>query len=227
MIVYCILFPNGKRYVGKTECSLEKRMKEHKHHSEYQTTRLYNAVRKYGWKNLDFIVLEECDNIEVLNEKERGWIKKFKCLDREKGYNLRSGGDGGRHADETKAKISESNRGEKNGMFGRSSWNKGKKHTEEHRRNLSKSLVGNVPWNKGKKLPPTGPLSEETKKKISKANSGENNGRAKLNWEQVRKMREEYATGEYKQKDLAKKYNINSATISQIINNKLWRENEQ
>ena len=57
MIIYCIMFPNGKRYVGKTECSLDKRMREHKHRSKYQTTRLYSAIRKYGWDNLDWIIL--------------------------------------------------------------------------------------------------------------------------------------------------------------------------
>jgi hypothetical protein len=42
------------------------------------------------------------------------------------------------------------------------------------------------------KLPLTGPHSEETKRKISEANSGENNGQAKLNCEIAKNIREDY-----------------------------------
>lgn len=56
--------------------------------------------------------------------------------------------------------------GERNGMFGKPSWNSGKKLpplSEEHKL----KLMGRTPWNKGKKC---GPLSEEHKQKISKGN---------------------------------------------------------
>ena len=47
-------------------------------------------------------------------------------------------------------------------------WNKGKKDcfSEETRRKISETLKGNIPWNKGI------PRSEETKRKISLANTG-------------------------------------------------------
>lgn len=41
---------------------------------------------------------------------------------------------------------------------------------------IKQNLNTGVPWNKGKKTGPNGPMSEETKKKISIANSGERNG---------------------------------------------------
>jgi len=48
----------------------------------------------------------------------------------------------------------------------------GKIWTKELRDKMSNSKKGSIPWNKGKK---TGPLSEEHKQKMSKANKGENN----------------------------------------------------
>lgn len=226
MIIYCILFPNGKRYIGKTECSLEKRKVQHKHHSKYGKTTLYNAIRKYGWDNLDWVILEECENVDTLNRQEEDWIRRFKTLNYDKGYNLREGGEGGKHHETTKMKISLANSGENNGMYGKTSWNKGKKLTKEHRENLSKAHQGQVPWNKGKTLPKRGPQPEGVKRKISKSNSGENNGQAKLNCEIVKKIREMYSTGNYKQKELCEIFCLTSERINRIVNNKVWRNCE-
>ena len=184
-------------------------------------------MRKYGWDNLDWVVLEECSDKDTLSEREVIWIDKFSCLDREKGYNLRTGGEGGRHSEETKGKISIANSGKNNGMFGKQSWNRGKKLSKEHRENLSESHKGQVPWNKGLSGEYfTGPRSDEVKKKISKANSGENNGNAKLNWEIVHKIREEYRGGGITQKALAKKYNLTDYMVWSVVNNKRWRTND-
>jgi group I intron endonuclease len=226
MIIYCILFPNGKRYIGKTEKDLMTRKKAHKHHSKASNRFLYNAVKRYGWENLDWIILEECDDIDTLNFKEKEWIKKFDSMNGDKGYNLREGGEGGRHTEETKQKISAANKGSKNGMCGKTPWNKGKTLSKEHRRKLSESHMGHVPWNKGKKLPPRGPRSSEVKEKISKANGGSNNGMSKINEEIANNIREEYAQGGVTQKDLAEKYGCSSYIVWSVVNNKRWRKNE-
>lgn len=47
----------------------------------------------------------------------------------------------------------------------------GRKHTEEAKRKMSLAKQGYIPWNKGK----IGIYSEETKRKISKANKGKHN----------------------------------------------------
>ena len=56
--------------------------------------------------------------------------------------------------------------GERNGMFGKHSWNSGIK-TGPLSEETKLKLKGRIPWNKGKKR---GPLSEEQKRKISVAN---------------------------------------------------------
>ncbi|MBA7658953.1 hypothetical protein ES703_66916 [subsurface metagenome] len=80
----------------------------------------------------------------------------------------------GKHvSEETKQKISEAMSGENNPMYGRKGEQNpfyGKYHSEETKRKMSKSNLGQDPWNKG--------LSKETDprvQKLSKAVSGKNN----------------------------------------------------
>jgi group I intron endonuclease len=226
MIVYEAKFPNGKRYIGLTTKPLERRKIEHKHHSKDSNRKFYNAIRKYGWENVVWKILTTCSSEEQMRDKEKHFIKKFRTLEQEFGYNHREGGDGGRHDEETKRKISVTNSGENNGMHGKAPWNKGKNLSKEHRENLSKSHKGQTPWNKGKVLPKTGPRSEEVKAKISKANSGENNGKAKVNCEIVKEIREMYSTGKYKQKELSEAFGLSRTQINGIVNNKYWRNCE-
>ena len=54
-------------------------------------------------------------------------------------------------------------------------------------------------------------------------NGGEKCYNAKLTWEKVRQIREEYTGRHGEQAMLAKKYNVSCDTISKIVNNKIWR----
>ena len=56
--------------------------------------------------------------------------------------------------------------GERNGMFGKHSWNSGL-NTGPLSKETKLKLKGRIPWNKGKKC---GPLSEDHKQKLSEAN---------------------------------------------------------
>ncbi len=46
----------------------------------------------------------------------------------------------------------------------------------------------------------------------------------KLNTIIIRKIREEYSKGKVKQYELARKYNVDQALISRIVNMKIWRK---
>jgi group I intron endonuclease len=111
---------NNKIYVGQA-FNLYDRWKyghiwslKNNRHSNIHLQKSYN---KYGEDNFYFEIIEEC-TLEELNEKEIYWISYFKSSIRLYGYNMTEGGSGtvGMIAsEETKQKISDNTRGEKNG----------------------------------------------------------------------------------------------------------------
>ena len=52
--------------------------------------RLKNAVKKYGKENFENSILEECESVELLEQRERFWISFFDSVN--KGYNISTGG---------------------------------------------------------------------------------------------------------------------------------------
>lgn len=133
---------NGKSYVGfdrnwpyrKTahKCAVKKGSKQV----------FYNAIRKYGWENFIWEVLEQSEDKELLlKEKEEYYIRKYNTHYKSGyGYNMTYGGEGTFGwipSAETKQKISESKKG-------KPSWNKGK---------LSPWLVESNKKRKGMKQP--------------------------------------------------------------------------
>lgn len=106
----------------------------------------------------------------VLNEEQK--IEKYKKIreinlklssdERSKKYGVNKGKIGiNFHSEETKKKLSESNTGEKNGMFGKDPWNKGKLFSDETKHKMSESRKGKPAWNKGIKM------TEEQKENLS------------------------------------------------------------
>lgn len=149
MIVYITTnLVNGKIYIGKDKHNNEKYFGS--------GLLLKEAIKKYGILNFKKEILDHCDSLEDLNEKEKFWIDQYQSFKREIGYNLTLGGDGGLTVldDDKREKIYE------------------KIKTENLL--LSKDeLSSKYGKNKGREL---GPHSEETKKKIGDKNRGENNG---------------------------------------------------
>jgi len=218
---------DGRIYIGQTTKQLKKRISEHKNASKKpKFDHFHNAIKKYGFDNFEWEIIEECYSKEELNLEEDKFINLFGTRKPEKGFNLKSGGNFGKHSEETKQIISEGKKGHKNGMYGKTSWNKGKKLSEQHKNNIkTKFKKGNVPWNKGKTgLQKRTIITKKTKEKISKANSGENNGMSKLNWEKIREIRDLYDNTDIGREEIAKKYGISKAYLSSILNNKRWRE---
>lgn len=106
---------NGKRYIGITN-NVSKRW--YGKGKKYENCpRFWNAVKKYGWDGFEHKILVKGLTLEEANELEQEYIKKYRTCEREFGYNIQPGGDfvpsmlGRHHTEETKRKISESNRG--------------------------------------------------------------------------------------------------------------------
>ncbi len=86
---------NHKVYVGKSSKEPEKSR------SYFGSgIQIKAAIAKYGKQNFQKDILEICGNLEILNEKEKWWIEHLKSTNREIGYNISFGGDGGRFPDE-------------------------------------------------------------------------------------------------------------------------------
>lgn len=85
--------PSGKSYIGKTKFSLEKRWKDHQAMAKFgKSCLIHKAIRKYGAENFVSQVLEENVPEDLVNEKERYWIKFYNTY--AKGYNMTEGGEG-------------------------------------------------------------------------------------------------------------------------------------
>lgn len=82
---------NDKLYVGKTVTTLANRWLHHKDDYQKYDWHLYRAMRKYGIEHFWIEKIEDCAD-EVINEREKYWIKELNTL--EKGYNMTPGGDG-------------------------------------------------------------------------------------------------------------------------------------
>ena len=167
----------GRIYVGKDEGNTP----------EYigSGTIIRQSIKKYGKSNFLKETLEHC-SAETINDREKYWIKKLSATNREIGYNIALGGEGGdtisnhprkteiakTHSEkmkgvgkdikkgplssECKSKISNALSGHNNPMYG-------KYHSEETKRKMSDARKGHSP-------------DASTRKKISKANLGRSNG---------------------------------------------------
>ncbi len=90
---------NGKKYVGKTNHTVEKRWNEHC--GDYLKERcknrpLYRSMKKYGVENFKVETLEKCSS-DISAEREIYWINKLDTY--KHGYNATIGGDGSRYID--------------------------------------------------------------------------------------------------------------------------------
>lgn len=91
---------NDKVYIGQTIQSVERRFNKHKNDSlkdygVYKTNKFYRAIKKYGFENFYYEILEDNINEERLDEREIYWIKYYNSY--ENGYNSTLGGQATRN----------------------------------------------------------------------------------------------------------------------------------
>lgn len=102
---------NNKMYIGKTVQELWARKSHHKHCAlkNKRDTIFYRAIKKHGWDNFAWEIIDTANTIEELDEKEKYWIS-FYGSHGINGYNATDGGEGTvgyNFTDETKNKISQ------------------------------------------------------------------------------------------------------------------------
>lgn len=83
---------NNKVYIGQTRKQLRERLAHHIWQMNSSPSYFHKALSKYGLSNFDISVLEVCENPEDLNGLEIYWIDYYKSTNKDKGYNLTSGG---------------------------------------------------------------------------------------------------------------------------------------
>lgn len=132
---------NNKIYIGQTTKSID---------TDYLGSGniIIKAVKKYGKESFVREILEILDDLNKLSEREIYWIEYYNSTDRNIGYNISKGGNGGNLGDIVNEKISNANR-ESGRMIG------------------NKLRKGITPVNKGI------PMSEEQKDKLRKPKSEE------------------------------------------------------
>ena len=169
-------------------------------------TLLYRSMRKHGVENFSFEVIEECAD-EAIDERERFWVAHFDSFNPEKGYNLTSGGEGGKEfsnescekirqkalkrqspSEETRRKIGDATRGKPNPQFQ-------KLRAEQH----------------GSRNPMFG-------------RCGERHPRSKLTQAQVDEIRNRKLTLFETIASLAEEFGVSRLTIRRIRNNEIYNK---
>lgn len=129
--VYMHIFPNSKRYIGLT-CTATWSRWSGGHGYKVQPL-MWNAIQKYGWKNIEHIVVKDSLTKEEAETLEIELIKKYKTTDRNYGYNISNGGfSNGKHSDETRKKMSAGRIGAGNPQYG-------KPLAEDHKEKIRKT----------------------------------------------------------------------------------------
>lgn len=85
-IIYRILFPNGKSYVGQTKRNVYQRMREHLR-EDSGCTKLKNALRKYPENEVIASVLKKDIPIRYIDWWENQYIDRYNSI--KNGYNIR------------------------------------------------------------------------------------------------------------------------------------------
>lgn len=165
--IYKITSPTSRIYIGQS-LNIDKRWKDYKNISRVsRQPKLYNSLNKYGWKQHQFEIIEECE-ISKLDERELYWKQHYLNLVENNWKqvlfcDLHDMG-GGPRSNETKQKISESL--------------KGKIHSYETKDKIRQKKIGtkrNISSNKKTSDKLKGIIrKDETKKKMSLSKKGNN-----------------------------------------------------
>ena len=224
--IYKLNYPNGKIYIGKSN-NIKRRMYEHNNINRLKNH--YNspcdlAIQKYG--RFDEIeILEIVNDSTLLNQREQYWIAYYHSDDKNIGYNLTIGGEGlaGEHNSQAKLLDCEV-------LDIRRRRFQGERKKDVYLIYQDKISFGGFEhiW-LGRTSPHIGkefiiPVNEISRQEYSsRANSGENNGMAKLSKEKVLHIRELYDNG-MSITEISKIYTeVNKNSIRRVCKRETWK----
>jgi group I intron endonuclease len=215
--IYVIISPTNKVYIGLSS-NLKYRLSSYKNGWEKSDRPIIHSLKKHGAENHIFEVIEYCD-LDFLSEREVYWAGYYKSL----GFKMLNAASCGGVSfgrvvsQETRERMSNTMSGSRNHRYG-------KKNNEHQRKQISERLTGHE-------------VSQETKRKISKSNtgkirslearelnsflrSGEKSVSAKLNTAQVKII--VTLLGVISHGDIARVFNVSKSVIAGISAGRKW-----
>ncbi|MBQ2477858.1 MAG: GIY-YIG nuclease family protein, partial [Erysipelotrichales bacterium] len=144
---YCVYkhtSPSGKVYIGITRQAPESRWKNGIGYKS--SPHFWSAIQKHGWENINHEIIYCGLSKEEACQKEKELIEKYNSIDRERGYNEKTGGETGVEFNESvKRKISAASRKRYEDPRERekaSERARGFKHTDEAKAKMSAAKMG-------------------------------------------------------------------------------------
>ena len=221
-IIYCYTNKiNGKKYVGQT-VHPEQRYNAHK--SSYQNPNsveynslIHKAFRKYGFDNFTYeILVKNIDDMNMLNELEVYYIKKFNCQI-PNGYNVESGGKNcsrPKTLEHRKKEIwGQAKLTEAEVIELRKAYRDKKSPTEIYKNEYANRMHYNSFLN----------IWSGRRYALIMPEVFQNGRHTKLNAEIVKKIRKDKETTNLSYDKLAEKYGVSKGTIADIINKRTWK----
>jgi group I intron endonuclease len=160
-IIYCIhSLSTGKKYIGQTVEKMQRRVL--RHFRTINETKISRAIQKYSKYDFVYGIIEDIDDNNLLDEREKYWIKFYDAV--ENGFNIKEGGKCARGYKQSQSSIEK----RRQKLIGKSLSNEHKKKLSEAHKGkiLSRETVDKmIAYRTGKNL------TESCKEKISQSHS--------------------------------------------------------
>lgn len=217
---------NNKIYIGKTIRTLEERLSNHKKDALAYTRGTYHhnspivfAIAVHGLDAFTSEIIDTAETEDELNKKEKHWIRVLKARNRTIGYNIHPGGKGGghKHTQATKKHLSKIKKragawkGTKNPKAKLTGARKAKLIAAFRAGSSTRQLATKYKIN----ISQVGRILKENGIKLAKANS-------KITQRIAEQIRAEYTSIRGAIVALAKKYNLTSESIQNILRHRTW-----